>query len=449
MSVLTPRRLLFGSVLATLALLAGLAFTTLRPHSSHDAPGKTPAAAPVTDAVRHVGRDDGAPGGHSVIEGNRLYVGAYGRGMRIFDISKPAAPRLIGSYLPGVRLDAVPDVAVFDGRHIAALNGTARRAKAPTDNTEFLDVTDPAKPKVLWTFKGPEDGEAHNGDIVDARRLWLPSGGTDGNALRIYDLNPLLGATPGAPRNLFRGDLWDLWRDSPHRKGRATGLAFTSTHDISVYTDYPVRQANGAVAPRDIALLAEGGYYEKAEGNTGSMFVIDITDPRKPVVLNRWLHQRGTGHHPIRYHHEAQFLQGDRSVVIVTDEDTSSGCGKGGGAVALRVSPDLTQAQELSEWFIPAETSAPECSVHVFSSLGALVVFGSYNAGLQVVDYSNPAKPVRVAHSIQPRTSAWGATIHGRQIYVGDTERGLDVFTIEDPELLRKLTLQVRPLKPA
>lgn len=418
-------------------------------HADHNPPGNTTLAMPFADGVRHVTNDNTATGGHSVVEGDRLYVGAYGVGMRIFDISKPREPKKIGQYLPGLRADAVPDAAVFDGRHIATLNGTRRVTATDlrTDRTDFLDVTDPANPKVLWTFVGPADGEAHNGDIVDERRTWFASGGSGGQGLRIYDLNPLLAPTPAAPTNLFRGNPVTLWEASPHRKGRPVGPAFTHTHDTTIYTDYPVQQADGSYAPRDIALLAEGGSYIDNAGDTGSVFVIDVTDPRSPVVLNRWLHERGPGHHPIRYHHEAQFLDGDRSVVLVTDEDMHNGCGGAGGATAVRVSPDLTQATELSEWFIPAGTPAPVCSVHVFSSAGSLALFGSYNAGLQVVDYSDPAKPVQAGYSIQPGTTAWGATVHGETIYVGDMARGLDVFTLDDPELLLKLKLRPKPLK--
>ena len=134
--------------------------------------------------------------------------------------------------------------------------------------------------------------------------------------------------------------------------------------------------------------------------------------------------------------------------MLVTDEDLHYGCGGAGGAVALRVSEDLTQVtEELSEWFIPATTPAPVCSVHVFSSEGALVFFGAYNAGLQVVDYSNPKQPKQAAYYIAPGTTAWGALDHGDVIYVGDMSRGLDVYELDDPELLLKLKLRTKPLK--
>jgi hypothetical protein len=445
---LVAAMLVGGSVLAA----AGIAESSDSElaHATHNVSGNAAVAYPLADGVRRVGGDNTSTGGHVVVEGKRLYVGAYGLGLRIFDISDRDNPRLIGRYMPGPRADAVPDAAVFDGRHIATLNGTRRvtATELRTDRTDFLDVTDAANPRVLWTFVGPADGEAHNGDIVDARRLWLASGGLGVNGLRIYDLNPLLGATPAAPANLFRGNPVDLWRDSPYRAGRPIGATFTHTHDIEVYVDYPIKQPDGSYRARDIALLAEGGNYVDNNGDTGSIFVIDISDPRQPVVLNRWLHERGPNHHPIRYHHEVQFLDGDRTVMLVTDEDLHNGCGGAGGVTTLRVSEDLTQVtQELSEWFIPAGTPAPVCSVHVFSSEGSLVFFGSYNAGLQVVDFDDPAHPQLAAYYIAPGTTAWGALVQDPYIYVGDMARGLDVFELDDPELLLKLKIKRKPLK--
>ena len=401
-------------------------------HADHNAPGNPLPAELITPGLQHISNSPFS-GGHVARQGNRLYVGAYGMGMRIFDISNPGAPVQIGSYLPGGRADAPPDAAVFDGRHIAVLNGTRRTSgslpdQGRTDRTEFLDVTDPANPRVLWTF-GPDqlDGESHNGDIVDKSKLYLPSGGVGIHGLRIYDLRPILRDTPSAPWTLYRGDPVALWNDSPYRRGRPVGNAFTHTHDITVYPNYRVMRS-GRWVNRDIALLAEGGNYTNNNGNTGSVFVIDITNPAKPVVLNRWFHETGPGHHPIRYHHEIQLIDGLSRVALVTDEDMHNGCGNAGGAVAIRFSRDLTTATELSEWFIPAGTPAPVCSVHVFSSADGLVFFGAYNAGLQVVDYADPTQPRLIASAIEPGTTAWGALAHDGYVYVGDMSRGLDVF---------------------
>lgn len=399
------------------------------------APFATTPADPAL-AVEHVAGDSGFTGGHVAAQGERLYLGSYGRGMHIYDISEPTAPVRIGQYIPGgLRADAPPDAATFDGRELAVLNGTSRThgslpPDARTDRTEFLDVTDASNPRLLWTF-GPDqvNGESHNGDIVDARRTYFPSGGRGDQGLRIYDLNPLLGETPAAPANLFRGNPGKLWEASPYRGDKPVGAAFTHTHDIEIYADYQVE----GLGPRDIALLAEGGNY-LGNGNTGSVFVIDVTDPANPVVLLRWLHESGPQHHPIRYHHEIQFVDGKPGLAIVTDEDLHSGCGNAGGITALQFAPDLTSATELSEWFIPLGTPAPVCSVHVFSSKDGFVYLGSYNAGLQVVDYNDPLNPRQAGYYIAPGTTAWGALAHDDVVFVGDMTRGLDVYRFTGPE---------------
>lgn len=485
-----PRlRAVAGSFLLTAGLVIAPAQIAgsddvLHDHATHNPPGNG-IAYPLAEKVARVGGDNTSSGGHVVVEGDRLYVGAYGLGMRFFDIADRTKPRLIGQYTPGVRADAVPDAIDFGGRRFAVLNGTSRVGiddRVRTQRSEFLDVTNAAAPKLLTQFIGSTDGEAHNGDIVDERRLWLASGGAGANGLRLYDLTPTLttpadrcapapaesggdrsdgSGNPCAPVKIYgsraptandpvgQGNPVLLWQSSPYRAGRPVGAPFTHTHDTTVYVDHPVLQPDGTVAPRDIALLAEGGSYLNDAGDTGSLFIIDVTDPRNPVVLNRWLHERGTGHHPIRYHHEAQFLDADPTVILVTDEDLHNGCGDAGGVTAIRVGdPNLTgQPVELSEWFVPATTPAPVCSVHVMSSKGALVFLGSYNAGLQVVDYSDPTTPVQAGYYIAPGTTAWGALYHDEYIYVGDASRGLDVFELDDPELLLKLKIKIKPKK--
>jgi hypothetical protein len=429
-----------------------------------------PASAEQKENMNRVGGVPGSTGGHIVFEGNRLYMGTYGVGMRLFDITDPKAPKHLGSYEPGTalqpRADAVPDAAVFNGRHIAVLNGTGRTGNVPpntplaglnTKRTEFVDWTNPASPQLLHTFGPGPEGEAHNGDIFDAKKLWLPSGGGSGTVknygLRIYDMQPLLDNPPDPmnltpandPKRIFPPDsCWtgpdlvcdpvSLWRNSPFRGNQPVGEPFVHTHDITIYPNHPVALADGAISNRDIILLAEGGDYARDNANNGSVFVIDITDPANPVVLYRWLHQTGPGHHPIRYHHEAMFIEGKPNLMVVSDEDLHHGCQTAGGVVAVQLSPDLKSGTEMSEWFIPNQGAAV-CSAHVFSTRGNLMFMGSYNAGTQVVDYSDPAKPKRVGYFIGDGSTAWGSYYNPANgfVYVGDADRGLDVLEFLGP----------------
>lgn len=415
-------------------------------------PGTSSPADLHSDNVEYVTGEQGFTGGHVVVDNGILYVGSYGFGFRMYDVSDPANPVCVGDIEgSGVfAADAVPDGAIMDERRIAVLGGTGRVEGAPppsedinTDYTDFFDVTDPANPEHLWRM-GPDqvDGEAHNADIFDEERLFLPSGGAGEQGLRIYDMNPLLLPTPAAPEILFRGDPLVLWRVSPYYDEEDDPIedVFSHTHDISIYPDYEVE---GLVGPRDIILLAEGGSYLSSEpiaaGDTGSIFVIDITDPTEPVVLHRWLHpleeDEGEDHHPIRYHHEAQFLDSDRHVMLVTDEDLHStpGCLRdAAGITAVGFSADLQSTVELSEAFIPPfGPPAVTCSAHVFHSDGPYVYMGSYNAGLQIFDYSDPAAPEWAGYYIAAGATSWGAYFYDGYVYVGDVSRGLDVFAFD------------------
>jgi len=415
-------------------------------------------AAPVgliAENVSYVTTVPGATGGHSVIEGDRLYVGAYGLGMRLFDISDPRSPKVLGEFFPGpqpgqpdadigVRADAVPDATVMTDpagveRHIVTLNGTGRTGG--TQQTEFLDWTDPDDPRLLFRYTDRDNGESHNGDIVDSRGWWIPSGLVN---FRIYDLKPMLEETPRAPQRLVSINPKDLWEQSPYRGDRPVGGGSTSIHDIEIYADRDVllpqdqwtdQDGDGVVDPtrakRDIALVAEGGNYLNGN-NSGSLYILDITDPTAPVALLR--HQRTAADGiPQRYVHEAQFLDGQSDVIVTTDEDLHGGCGRTGGIATFRVSEDLTSIDELGQWFIAAGTPAAVCSVHVMSTKDDYLFTGSYNAGLQVVDLSDPAKPVTAGRYIAPGANSWGALVHpgveGYLTYVGDFGgRGLDVL---------------------
>ena len=406
----------------------------------------TPAAT--HENVRLVANVPGSTGGHVVVEGDRLYMGNYGTGLSAFDITNPARPVEIGRYLPGpsnndgndpgVRADAPPDAAVWDGRHIVSLGGTNRFANRV--QTEFIDFTNPASPRLLWRFASAPDAESHNGDIVDARKLFLPSGGGGANGLRIYDVSPVLQTPPAAPVKLFTGNPHSLWQSSPYRTayGKPLGGTFNHTHDIEIYTDREIllpesqwTDQNGDGIPdptralRDIALLAAAG-----GGNaSGAVYVIDITDPAKPVVISKWQNPSGAGHNAISYLHEVQFLHGDPGTMVVTDEDFA-GCEEG-RVYTVSISEDLIHTAKLAEWTIGEGAQGSEACLgsHVLSSNNEHVFMGAYVSGLQVIDLTDPAQPKRAGRYIAEGANSWGALYHKGYAYVGDFGgRGLDVF---------------------
>lgn len=442
--------------------LLALALSTTMAMAAGAAPaGAQALSTPLAtqENVRHLTTVPGTTGGHVVVEGNRLYMGNYGTGLSAYDISNPREPQMIGQYLPGpsnddgqdpgLRGDAPPDAAVWDGRHIVSLGGTNRIANRV--QTEFIDFTDPANPVLLHRMLGSADRESHNGDIADAAKLWIPSGGSSGQGLRIYDMSPLLNDPPGAPVNLFRGNPHTLWLESRYKEetGAPAGSPFNHTHDVEIYEDMEIllppweweTDEQGTPIPtrgtKDILLLAGAtGYAVGGPGaNDGAVYIIDITDPASPEVINKWQNPPA-GSDLIRYLHEVQFLDGDPSTMVVTDEDLHSGC-EGGRLYTVGVSEDLMQAEKLAEWAIgSAQADTPTCmGSHVFSSKGGFVFMGAYTSGLQVVDLRDPAEPTRAGRYIAEGMNSWGALYHEGVVYTGDFGgRGLDVFEfIKDP----------------
>jgi hypothetical protein len=221
------------------------------------------------------------------------------------------------------------------------------------------------------------------------------------------------------------------------RYSKPDGFPFDHTHDITIHTDRRILlpewewvDRNGDRSPdptwgkRDIALLAAAG-----NGNMDAAYVIDITDPTAPVVISKWHNPTGGSNNEIGYLHEAQFLHGDRSTIVVTDEDFS-GCEEG-RLYTIRVSPNLVDMRKLAEWAIGSGTHDTSLCLgsHVFSSNDRHVFMGAYVAGLQIVDLRNPADPQRAGRFIAEGMNSWTALYHQGYVYVGDLgARGLDVF---------------------
>ena len=91
-----------------------------------------------------------------------LYVQKASRqGFTVVDVTKPAAPTLVGRSGPSSNNDATagrleivgPDVGLAEVPDKTS-KGVIHSSDNPTETVKVLDLTDPAHPKVLQTFKG-------------------------------------------------------------------------------------------------------------------------------------------------------------------------------------------------------------------------------------------------------------------------------------------------------
>jgi hypothetical protein len=74
------------------------------------------------------------------------------------------------------------------------------------------------------------------------------------------------------------------------------------------------------------------------------------------------------------------------------------------------------------------------CTAHNFMVVPGIVknalVTAWYSAGVMTVDFSDPDNPKEIAHYVPDTTSTWDAKWYRGHAFVGDGERGLDVYEV-------------------
>jgi hypothetical protein len=171
-----------------------------------------------------------------IVDRNRLYVADYNRGMQVFDVSRPATPRLSGRYRA--------ETSAFD---IAVEGDTACLATASA--LEIIDVSDPAAPVRKGLFDLPSIGRSVSLSNKVAR-VRLDS------ALLTIDLSD-----PQAPVQRSKSDGID------QRKPDAPMTDFKY--------EPPLADANDVFIADKLAYVADGA--------TG-LRIIDISDPADPIL---------------------------------------------------------------------------------------------------------------------------------------------------------------------
>ena len=375
------------------------------------------------------------------LAGDYAYVGSYGEGMVIIDISDPFNPKRAGVFkcAGGSQFDVQlqpgsnPKYAVLA---VESQSGT-KECHKNDEGFALIDISDKANPtEVAFVGQAPNEGNltegAHN-TTMDWPYLYvdqyLPHG-TRG-AVDIFDLRKLI-ADP-----LDRKPIGIV----PTTEGGA--------HDLQV--DH---RPDGKV----IAYAASIGFTD----------TFDVTDPTKPKILQRLdAPSHGVG---ISHGIEPNF---DRTLAIESDEFGGGSGLPGCGGGEERIPPPLGAASvaepgalhflrltkeglikgagttgaavrgqpvdQGSVFNIPAQPNASDeqgCTAHVFWQApdeNRLTV-AWYGRGTRIVDFSNPADPKELGHFIPKGAETWSAKPHKGYIFTGDTVRGMDVleYTGED-----------------
>ena len=344
------------------------------------------------------------------LAGDYAYVGSYGEGLVIVDISNPEQPRRTGVFnCPGGQNDVQLSPDAQWG--VLAIDTKNNQCHAGKEGTVVLDLSDKAKPREVAFIEIPVG--SHN-NTLDWPYLYVDNYPASYHKLEIFSLE-----NPAAPRKLSELDY---------------GAEQDSVHDLIV--DH---RPDG----RSLVYAASIGYTD----------VIDVSNPSAPKLLQRFADPEVT----ISHQAEPNF---DRSLLLVTDEfaggQSVPGCGKSGdvrlpaglpvignpfdiGALhiySLQGDGQVTgggQAGKVSTFNLPLDQTTTEdagCTIHVFWQAPDQnrLVTAWYGRGTHVVDFSDPENPRALGGFVPTGGDTWSAKPHRGYIFIGDIVRGMDVL---------------------
>jgi hypothetical protein len=293
---------------------------------------------------------------------------------------------------------------------------------------EIIDISNPAAPVAVSHFTGPSNDVA----IVhgDGRTVAYasPFGRSVTRAVDVTDPRAptLVAELPDYSHTLFHST----------ENGRSQIYLANYTNDIPVFDvshpHAPVRIGTTKVPGEEAGVhdMFVDGDRIYANNTTVGMVAIDVSAGLdQPVELGRI---------PTTFSHTSfAATVGGRPIVLHGDEGFT---GPDGGAFLRIIDADRSSPTFMTE--LARYQSRREVGIHNFQLVGNRLYIAYYQDGVRVIDLSNPASPLEVAHynTWNPQTAPGGpfegaltVQVVGNLIFASDDLRGL--LILRDPAL--------------
>ncbi len=383
-------------------------------------PGETRGADAAN--VKLVGYSDlqGRAALQVTLRGNYAYVGHHrgrernpltGRvepnGTTILDVSDPARPRIV-IHLPGREGAESRAVQVVDGYYDGRDYLLRNQESGQFTGFEVWDITDRRAPRLVSEIGGLH--EAHKG-WWDAKSghaflsgVWP---GWTGRHLIIYDLTK-----PHEPRVVAK---WGLPGQAPGETGRRVGLHHPVVSGDRAYLSYLF---GGDVVVLDVAEIAHPkriAHIDFLPPSARSHTTMPFFVPRRPGATN------GAGT--------------PQRILVVSEEALASECRETRPRIYVFDAEDEARPSLLASFQVPDGNFCERggrFGPHQFAETkdgeligGSLLYVAYFNAGLRVVDITDPSLPQEVGHYV-PEPAA------GRPVQTNDVDldhRGLIYIT--------------------
>ncbi len=406
-------------------------------------------------------------------KGNYVYQGNFS-GFSIWDVSNPAAPKMV-SQVPCVTSQGDPSI-IGNLLFISAEGGGNRNdcgkggVTDPADHmagVRIYDVSNPAAPRLVKNVQTCKGSHTHTvvSKPSDKTNIYIYVSGSQGARPETELAGCKSGDDPADESNsLFRLDVIKVPIARPQDASVVTGARiFTGLGPAPARGGRPRAgrpDASGNVpaptGPRnchDVTSYPELGLLAGACGSYG--ILVDVSNPEKPRRLD------AIADTMFSLWHTAVFSN-DGKMVVFTDEwggGTSPNCQsmhplEMGGNTMLTIGPDKKFKQH-AYFKIPSAQSAQEnCVSHNGSLIPVpgrnIMVQGWYQGGVDIFDFTNPDKPVelgyfdrgpvdgppadgRMADASRGRgtiAGSWGAYWFNGRIYSSEMARGMDILEL-------------------
>lgn len=348
------------------------------------------------------------------VVGTRAYVADGPHGLRILDVADPVQPRELGSYARDMRIP-------YGARHVAVVGSMAYVANRH-HGLHVVDVSDPAAAKEVGYYKfrswayglSVKDGVAYLADYSDGLDIVSVTDPAKATSLATQSWG---GSTTSMT---FDGDLAYF---PFSRRGFSIFDVRDPKNPREVSTTKVPGSAYGVTVRDKVAFIA---------AFTSGLQIFDVADPRQPAHIG------------------GLELGGSASQVVIVGPLAYVTTGEKG----LRVIDVSNPRQPREVGVCPTKGSSSRVAIS-----GRYAYVSDGYEGVSVCDVEDPARPVLVGSTVTPagsplpnttspyerrgeiptRGSVNSVAIEGGYLYAAASDRGLRVFRMETPTVLKEI----------
>jgi hypothetical protein len=374
---------------------------------------------------------------------NHVYQGNFS-GFMIWDVANPASPELLSTVVCATDQG---DPSIYGNLLFISAESNRARKDCGTQGVEdgadrmrgvrIFDVSNPRAPRLVKNVETCRGSHTHTlyPDPNDPDVLWIYVGGSSG----VRDAAELAGCSSGPvaenPETAqFRVDIIRVPLSNPEA-AEVAGYAriFEGLQ--------PVGNRGGPSGCHDLTSYPEYNLVAGACGSYG--ILLDATDPLNPVRLDALSDANFSLWHTAVFSNDASSVV----FTDEWGGGTQPRCREGdpfelGGNTILGIGPDGRFTQHAYFKMPAVQTDTENCVSHNGGLIPVpgreLMVQGWYQGGVNVFDFTDPDNPFEIAYFDRGPIDAenlvvggsWGAYWYNGYIYSSELSRGLDVLEL-------------------